>query len=97
LIALFSLVHAAGATAPTAMADCHMTDPVNPSLCHAHAEATKQSLPIAAPMVGGMITAPLLSLFVVPAVYLLLRRRALRRVQGRRLGMMGNSAGATTP
>ncbi|MEB0013225.1 efflux RND transporter permease subunit [Glaciimonas sp. Gout2] len=34
---------------------------------------------IAAPMVGGMITAPLLSMFVVPAVYLLLRRRQLRR------------------
>jgi Cu(I)/Ag(I) efflux system membrane protein CusA/SilA len=33
---------------------------------------------IAAPMVGGMITAPLLSMFVVPAVYLLLRRRGLR-------------------
>ena len=33
---------------------------------------------IAAPMVGGMITAPLLSMFVVPAVYLLLRRRQLR-------------------
>ncbi|MDO8178922.1 MAG: efflux RND transporter permease subunit [Undibacterium sp.] len=32
---------------------------------------------IAAPMVGGMITAPLLSMFVVPAVYLLLRRREL--------------------
>ncbi|BCL87883.1 efflux RND transporter permease subunit [Ralstonia pseudosolanacearum] len=31
---------------------------------------------IAAPMVGGMVTAPLLSLFVVPAVYLLLRRRS---------------------
>lgn len=31
---------------------------------------------IAAPMVGGMITAPLLSLFVLPAVYLLLRRRS---------------------
>lgn len=30
---------------------------------------------IAAPMVGGMVTAPLLSMFVVPAVYLLLRRR----------------------
>ncbi|HKQ24891.1 MAG TPA: efflux RND transporter permease subunit [Burkholderiales bacterium] len=29
---------------------------------------------IAAPMVGGMITAPLLSMIVVPAVYLLLRR-----------------------
>jgi Cu(I)/Ag(I) efflux system membrane protein CusA/SilA len=33
---------------------------------------------IAAPMVGGMITAPLLSMFVVPAVYLLLRRREQR-------------------
>ncbi|MES2102477.1 MAG: efflux RND transporter permease subunit [Pseudomonadota bacterium] len=33
---------------------------------------------IAAPMVGGMITAPLLSMLVVPAVYLLLRRRQLR-------------------
>src|SRR5262249_51464818 len=29
---------------------------------------------IAAPMVGGMITAPLLSMFVVPAAYLLVRR-----------------------
>ncbi|MBX9629878.1 MAG: efflux RND transporter permease subunit [Burkholderiales bacterium] len=33
---------------------------------------------IAAPMVGGMITAPLLSMFVIPATYLLLRRRHLR-------------------
>jgi len=29
---------------------------------------------IAAPMVGGMITAPLLSMFVIPAAYLLMRR-----------------------
>ena len=29
---------------------------------------------IAAPMVGGMVTAPLLSMFVIPAVYLLMRR-----------------------
>ena len=29
---------------------------------------------IAAPMVGGMITAPLLSMFVMPAVYLLMRK-----------------------
>ncbi len=29
---------------------------------------------IAAPMLGGMVTAPLLSLFIVPAVYALLRR-----------------------
>lgn len=29
---------------------------------------------IAAPVVGGMITAPLLSLFVIPAAYLLMHR-----------------------
>jgi Cu(I)/Ag(I) efflux system membrane protein CusA/SilA len=29
---------------------------------------------IAAPMIGGMITAPLLSLFVIPAAFLLMRR-----------------------
>ena len=34
---------------------------------------------IAAPMIGGMITAPLLSMFVIPAVYLLLRRPSARR------------------
>ena len=32
---------------------------------------------IAAPMIGGMITAPLLSLFVVPAIYLVWKRRYL--------------------
>ena len=32
---------------------------------------------IAAPMVGGMVTAPLLSLFVIPAAYRLMRRRRL--------------------
>ena len=32
---------------------------------------------IAAPMIGGMLTAPLLSLFVIPAAYrLMLRRRS---------------------
>ena len=35
---------------------------------------------IAAPMVGGMITAPLLSMLVLPAAYLLLHRRRCRRV-----------------
>ena len=34
---------------------------------------------IAAPMVGGMLSAPLLSLFVVPAAYYLLRRREFAR------------------
>ena len=35
---------------------------------------------IAAPMVGGMVTAPLLSMFVVPASYFLLRLRSLDRL-----------------
>jgi Cu(I)/Ag(I) efflux system membrane protein CusA/SilA len=39
---------------------------------------------IAAPMVGGMVTAPLLSMFVVPAAYLLLRRRQTRRMHALR-------------
>ncbi|OJV29770.1 efflux RND transporter permease subunit [Sphingomonas sp. 67-36] len=34
---------------------------------------------IAAPMIGGMLTAPLLSMLVIPAAYLLLRRRQARR------------------
>ncbi|HWA21922.1 MAG TPA: efflux RND transporter permease subunit [Caulobacterales bacterium] len=34
---------------------------------------------IAAPMVGGMFTAPFLSLFVIPAAYYLVRRRDLER------------------
>ncbi len=34
---------------------------------------------IAAPMVGGMVTAPLLSMFVIPAAYLLMRRPGRRR------------------
>jgi Cu(I)/Ag(I) efflux system membrane protein CusA/SilA len=36
---------------------------------------------IAAPMIGGMLTAPLLSMLVIPAAYLLLRRRRSRSVQ----------------
>ena len=34
---------------------------------------------IAAPMVGGMLSAPLLSMLVIPAAYRLLQRRRLRR------------------
>ncbi|WP_348658997.1 efflux RND transporter permease subunit, partial [uncultured Stutzerimonas sp.] len=45
---------------------------------------------IAAPMVGGMITAPLLSLFVLPAAYLLMRRRQLQAIPHQSI----NSAGA---
>jgi Cu(I)/Ag(I) efflux system membrane protein CusA/SilA len=36
---------------------------------------------IAAPMVGGMVTAPLLSMLVIPAAFLLLRRRGLARAR----------------
>jgi Cu(I)/Ag(I) efflux system membrane protein CusA/SilA len=32
---------------------------------------------IAAPMIGGMITAPMLSMFVIPAVYYLLKQRLI--------------------
>ena len=35
---------------------------------------------IAAPLVGGMLTAPLLSLFVIPAAYLMIRRRGIERL-----------------
>ena len=41
---------------------------------------------IAAPMVGGMISAPLLSMFVIPAAYLLLRRRRERTAPHATLG-----------
>ena len=36
-------------------------------------------LRIAAPMVGGMLSAPLLSMFVIPAAYLMLQRRQLSK------------------
>jgi len=38
---------------------------------------------IAAPLVGGMLSAPLLSLFVIPAAYLMIRRRELGREHAR--------------
>lgn len=38
---------------------------------------------IAAPMIGGMVTAPLLSMLIIPAAYRLLRGRALKRRQSR--------------
>jgi Cu(I)/Ag(I) efflux system membrane protein CusA/SilA len=46
---------------------------------------------IAAPMVGGMITAPLLSMLVVPVVYLLLRRRHLPKGSARGRAMRGSA------
>ena len=52
---------------------------------------------IAAPMIGGMITAPLLSMLVIPACYLLMRRGALRRAARAGAGTIrGPAAGAAT-
>ncbi len=34
---------------------------------------------IAAPMIGGMLSAPLLSMFVIPAAYLLMKKREMRK------------------
>ena len=33
---------------------------------------------IAAPMIGGMITAPLLSLFVIPVIYIMWKKRSIQ-------------------
>jgi Cu(I)/Ag(I) efflux system membrane protein CusA/SilA len=51
---------------------------------------------IAAPMVGGMITAPLLSMFVIPAAWLLVKRYQLRRNAQTR-GELDASLGAQVP
>ncbi len=40
---------------------------------------------IAAPMIGGMITAPLLSLLVLPALYRMLKRRDCTDVAGKQV------------
>ncbi|WP_186162763.1 efflux RND transporter permease subunit [Burkholderia gladioli] len=51
---------------------------------------------IAAPMVGGMITAPLLSMFVIPAAWFLLQRRRVRRAARARHDLYPSS-GTTVP
>ena len=51
---------------------------------------------IAAPMVGGMVTAPLLSMFVIPAAWLLLKRRQVRRCAQAR-GQFDGPIGAHVP
>ncbi len=47
---------------------------------------------IAAPMVGGMVTAPLLSLFVIPAAWRLLQERRVRRAQSESGGKAKDTA-----
>jgi Cu(I)/Ag(I) efflux system membrane protein CusA/SilA len=40
-----------------------------------HGSGSEVMQRIAAPMIGGMVTAPLLSMVVLPAAYLLIQRR----------------------
>jgi Cu(I)/Ag(I) efflux system membrane protein CusA/SilA len=51
---------------------------------------------IAAPMVGGMVTAPLLSMFVIPAAWFLLQRRRVARSEDTRFSQAVPS-GAKVP
>ncbi|MBB5428307.1 Cu(I)/Ag(I) efflux system membrane protein CusA/SilA [Paraburkholderia sp. JPY158] len=51
---------------------------------------------IAAPMVGGMVTAPILSMFVIPAAWFLLQRRRVARSQDARVSHAAPS-GAKVP
>jgi Cu(I)/Ag(I) efflux system membrane protein CusA/SilA len=46
-----------------------------------HGSGSEVMQRIAAPMVGGMVTAPILSMFVIPAAWLLLQRRRLVRAR----------------
>ena len=47
-----------------------------------HGSGSEVMSRIAAPMIGGMVTAPLLSMLVLPAAFLLLRRRRSRTTSG---------------
>src|SRR5678816_3566954 len=58
---------------PKAMTVCVIVGGLLP-IMWSHGTGSEVMQRIAAPMIGGMITAPLLSLFVVPAVYALMRR-----------------------
>jgi copper/silver efflux system protein len=51
---------------------------------------------IAAPMVGGMVTAPILSMFVIPAAWFLLQRRRIKQA-GRASASFAVRSGATAP
>jgi Cu(I)/Ag(I) efflux system membrane protein CusA/SilA len=59
---------------PKAMTVCVIVAGLLP-IMWSHGTGSEVMQRIAAPMIGGMITAPLLSLFVVPAVFALMRRR----------------------
>jgi Cu(I)/Ag(I) efflux system membrane protein CusA/SilA len=61
---------------PKAMTVCVIVAGLLP-IMWSHGTGSEVMQRIAAPMIGGMITAPLLSLLVIPAAYRILRRREL--------------------
>jgi Cu(I)/Ag(I) efflux system membrane protein CusA/SilA len=63
---------------PKAMTVCVILAGLLP-IMWSHGTGSEVMQRIAAPMIGGMITAPLLSMLVVPALYRLLRLREFRR------------------
>jgi len=63
---------------PKAMTVCVIVAGLLP-IMWSHGTGSEVMQRIAAPMIGGMITAPLLSLFFVPAAYALMRRRELQK------------------
>lgn len=63
---------------PKAMTVCVIVAGLLP-IMWSHGTGSEVMQRIAAPMIGGMISAPLLSLFVVPAAYLMMRRRELQK------------------
>jgi len=52
---------------------------------------------IAAPMIGGMITAPLLSLFVIPVIYLIWKGRGLESGETAETGMASSASSGDNP
>ena len=63
---------------PKAMTVCVILAGLLP-IMWSHGTGSEVMQRIAAPMIGGMITAPLLSMLVIPAAFLLLRRRGQAR------------------
>jgi Cu(I)/Ag(I) efflux system membrane protein CusA/SilA len=73
---------------PKAMTVCVILAGLLP-IMWSHGTGSEVMQRIAAPMIGGMITAPLLSMLVIPAAFHLLRRRRL----GRQADLSSNQSG----
>ncbi|TMV09994.1 efflux RND transporter permease subunit [Ruegeria sediminis] len=65
-------------------------------IMYGHGTGSEIMQRIAAPMVGGMVTATLLTLFVIPAIFVIWKRLALRRVN-RQIGNLLQAAETAVP